>query len=467
MTEPQGILFTARPGGCGDATRTVWALARLLVVGVAASLIGSGFAQVADARDPSAPVVAAPPLRYVPRTYEDRPSVEQLESLGRRIFFDPGLSASGSMACATCHSPERAFSPANDLPVQLGGQDASRPGVRNPPSLKYLQYTIRFTEHYIDDENGRGEDVGPTGGLTWDGRVNTPHDQALIPLFARHEMDNGSARELAARLRISPYAGEFREAFSAPGEDVFDRPDQVLGWLTMALEVLQESQPDFYPFDSKYDAFLRHQTSLDAQELRGLGLFNDPQKGNCASCHPSAVKASGAFPLFTDAGYAALGVPRNAQIPANRDAASYDLGLCGPLRTDLMARPGYCGLFKVPTLRNVALRNSFFHNGSFHSLRDVVEFYVQRDIAPERWYPRDSDGRVRKFDDLPPVYHGNVNVDPPFAPLPGGEPRLTASEIDDVVAFLNTLTDGYRASTARVSPASDIRSSCSSNHTVW
>jgi hypothetical protein len=60
-----------------------------------------------------------------------------------------------------------------------------------------------------------------------------------------------------------------------------------------------------------------------------------------------------------------------------------------------------------------------------------------------------------------------VNVDPLFAPLPGGEPRLTASEIDDVVAFLNTLTDGYRASDARVSPASDIRSSWSSNHTVW
>jgi len=420
---------------------TVRGAFRLLAAGAAAGLVCLAHAESPNARDQA--------LRYVPRAYGERPTVEQMLSLGRKIFFDPKLSASGSMACATCHSPQHAFGPPNELPVQLGGPDMSRPGMRNPPSLRYLQYTIGFTEHYIDDENGRGEDAGPTGGLTWDGRVDTPHDQARIPLFAPHEMDNTSARDLAARLRMSAYAGEFRAAFSTPGQDVFDRPEQVLGWLTMALEVLQESKPDFYPFDSKYDAFLRHQTSLSAQELRGLALFNDPQKGNCASCHPSAVKVSGAFPLFTDAGYAALGVPRNPNIPANRDAAYYDLGLCGPLRTDLASKPGYCGLFKAPTLRNVALRRSFFHNGSFHSLRAVIEFYVQRDSAPERWYPRDSDGTVRKFDDLPRVYRDNVNVDPPFAPLPGGEPRLSASEIDDVIAFLNTLTDGYRADAAR------------------
>jgi cytochrome c peroxidase len=267
-------------------------------------------------------------------------------------------------------------------------------------------------------------------------------------------MDNGSARELTARLRMSAYAGEFRRAFSAPGQNVFDRPEQALGWLTMALEVFQQSKADFYPFDSKYDAFLRQQTPLSGQELRGLALFNDPQKGNCASCHPSAVKVSGAFPLFTDTGYAALGVPRNLHIAANRDAGYYDLGLCGPIRTDLKSKPGYCGLFKIPTLRNVALRNSLFHNGRFQTLREALEFYVQRDIAPERWYPRGTDGSVHKFDDLPLSYHDNVDVDPPFAPLPGGEPRLTSSEIDDVIAFLTTLTDGYRVDETRQGPDS-------------
>jgi cytochrome c peroxidase len=83
-----------------------------------------------DARDQS--------LRYGPRAYGDRPTVEQLLVLGRKIFFDPELSASGSMSCATCHSPHRAFGPANELPVQLGGPDMSRPGMRNPPSLKIM-----------------------------------------------------------------------------------------------------------------------------------------------------------------------------------------------------------------------------------------------------------------------------------------------------------------------------------------
>lgn len=463
------MMLQGRAFACSNATRTLHALARVLAVGVAAWLAGSAHGQAAEASDRSAPVIdaadAAPPLRYVPRAFGDRPTVEQLESLGRRIFFDPGLSASGRMSCATCHSPGHAFGPPNDLPVQLGGPDMNRPGMRNVPTLKYLQYTIGFTEHYIDDEDGRGEDAGPTGGLTWDGRVNAPHEQASIPLFARHEMDNTSARELTARLRISAYASEFRRAFSTPGQDVFDRPDQVLGWLTIALEVLQESKADFYPFDSKYDAFLRHQTSLSAQELRGLALFNDPQKGNCASCHPSAVRTSGAFPLFTDTGYAALGVPRNLHILANRDAGYFDLGLCGPIRTDLKSKPGYCGLFKAPTLRNVAVRSSFFHNGKFHTLRDVLEFYVQRDSAPERWYPRASDGSAGKFDDLPLIYHGNVNVDPPFAPLPGGEPRLTAAEIEAVIAFLNTLTDGYRADETREGTHSSAAGATSTSRT--
>jgi len=383
-------------------------------------------------------------LRYVPRVYGERPSVAQLTALGRKIFSDPGLSASGKMACATCHSPEHAFGPPNALPVQLGGEDMRRAGTRSVPSLRYLQTTLPFTEHFFEDDETGGEDAGPTGGLTWDGRVNTPHEQARIPLLAAHEMGNASAQELAARLRRAVYANAFREAFSAPGKDVFDDAEQTLGWTTAALEVFQQSPAEFYPFSSKYDAFLRRQTQLSAEELRGLALFNDPKKGNCASCHPSTVKQSGAFPLFTDAGYVALGAPRNPEIPANRDREYYDLGLCGPLRLDLAANPDYCGRFKTPTLRNVAIRESFFHNGSLHSLKDVLEFYVQRDTRPERWYPIASDGSVHRYDDLPAAYHGNVNVEAPFAPRAGAGARLSAEEIQDVIAFLKTLTDGYR-----------------------
>jgi cytochrome c peroxidase len=128
-------------------------------------------------------------------------------------------------------------------------------------------------------------------------------------------------------------------------------------------------------------------------------------------------------------------------IPANNDPNYHDLGLCGPQRTDLAGRSEYCGLFRTPTLRNVALKKSFFHNGFFHSLRDVVSFYATRDSDPGRWYPKNSDGTVRKYDDLPQAYWDNLNQDPPFGRKPGDAPALTDPEIDDIVAFLRTLTD--------------------------
>jgi hypothetical protein len=80
-----------------------------------------------------------------------------------------------------------------------------------------------------------------------------------------------------------------------------------------------------------------------------------------------------------------------ACMQGNRDPRFYDLGLCGPDRTDLIGHADYCGPFKTPTLRNVARRGSFFHNGRFHNLRQVLEFYATRDTDPARWYPRNRD----------------------------------------------------------------------------
>ena len=83
-----------------------------------------------------------------------------------------------------------------------------------------------------------------------------------------------------------------------------------------------------------------------------------------------------------------------------------------------LSRPEYCGMFRAPTLRNVATRQSYFHNGVFHSLREVLDFYATRDTDPQRWWGR---GKAR-YDDLPARFHGNVNQDPPFKPLPNGQP---------------------------------------------
>jgi cytochrome c peroxidase len=413
--------------------------ARTLIVLSAALVQACGDAVApAAAPQPAAPTAAA--SAFYNTAFERVPTVAEMTEAGRALFSDRALSASGAMACAGCHDPRHAHGPADARAVRLGGPDLRRPGVRSVPSLRYGQSVPPFTEHFHDSDGDDSIDQGPVGGRTWDGRVSTAHDQARLPLLSAAEMANASPEDVVARLRSSPSAALVRATF---GNHVLDDPSLGFAAVLMALEVFQQSPGDFYPYDSKYDAYLRGQARHTAREARGLTVFNDPAKGNCAVCHPSAIK-NGAFPAFTDYGFVALGVPRNRAIPANADPEYFDLGLCGPQRIDLGAHREYCGLFRTPSLRNVALRRSFFHNGVFHDLRRAVEFYARRDTDPAKWYPRLADGKPRKFDDLPPDTVANVNADPPFGRQPGGAPALTAAEIDDVVAFLRTLTDGYR-----------------------
>ena len=318
-----------------------------------------------------------------------------------------------------------------------------RRGTRAVPSLKYLQVIPQFTEHYFDsgDRGDESVDNGPTGGLTWDGRVDRGRDQARIPLLSPLEMANASAAEVVAGVLKSKYASEFNQLLGDP-KNV--NPDDAFRTVLEAFEAWEQDDREFYPYSSKYDAWLAGKTKLSDQEQRGLKLFTAPDKGNCARCHIATRGANGTPPQFTDYGLIALGVPRNKEIPANRDPAWYDLGMCGPERVDLSSRPEYCGRFMTPSLRNVATRKTFFHNGAVHSLSAAVEFYAQRDTNPEKWYPRDRNGAIVKFDDLPPQYRANVDTEAPFGRLPGAKPALTNDEIADVVAFLRTLTDGFR-----------------------
>jgi cytochrome c peroxidase len=385
---------------------------------------------------PPAPVASE---SFYGTVFEKRPDARTLTDLGRALFSDASLSASGRLACASCHDPRHAFGPANDLAVQLGGPRMTLAGMRAVPSLTYQQAVPPFSEHFNDTDGDDSVDQGPTGGRDWDGRASSAHEQATAPLLSPFEMANADRAAAVERLRRSPNAARFRASF---GEHVLDHEGLAWNGLLMALEVFQQSPEEFYPYDSKYDAYLRGQARLDAAERRGLALFNDPAKGNCAQCHPSGVKR-GAFPQFTDYGFIAIGVPRNREIPANADASYHDLGLCGPLRSDFAKEGGYCGLFRTPSLRNVALRRRFFHNGAMKSLEQVLDFYAERDTHPERFYPRARDGQVRKFDDLPEAYHENVNVEAPFDRQPGAKPALSKRERADIVAFLKTLTDGY------------------------
>lgn len=359
--------------------------------------------------------------------------VTTLAALGKKIFNDVTLSASGRMSCASCHDPAHAFAQPDTNAVPLGGSGLDQQGVRNAPSLKYLAYTPNF---YFQ------ADGTPTGGFDRDGRAKDFADQATRPFLTSFEMANTSIEDVIDKLSRASYAAEFRARF---GESVFSDPQQAFLNVRQALQAYELESPEFAPFTSKYDYFLAGRASLTDAEQRGLALFNNPQKGNCAACHPSARGANGEPPMFTDFTYDNLGVPRNPDITANQDPSYFDLGLCGPFRTDLANRTDLCGAFKVPTLRNIALTPPYFHNGRFQTLRDVVSFYVRRDTNPEEWYPLGVDGLVHKFDDLPAQDVGNVNTkEVPYNRHPGDLPALSAPEIEDVVAFLQTLTDGYQ-----------------------
>jgi len=360
-------------------------------------------------------------------------------NLGKRLFFDKSLSASGQLACATCHDPRYAYGPPPGGAIAQGGVKGDRPGTRAVPSLRYLNALPPFAleMHFVDG------DTGPGGGFTWDGRAASLEAQAAIPLLATNEMANSSPLDVVAKIRRAPYAAEFRQVF---GAQVFDRPGEAFSQALAALAAFQRTPAEFFPFTSKYDAYLRGDADLTDQEERGVALFKDPEKGNCASCH-TTVTRGGAAPSFTDFDYAVVGAPRNRQIAANADPGYYDLGLCGPARKDLADRKELCGMFRTPSLRNVALRDAFMHNGVLHSLRAVLEFYAERDTNPEKWYPRLPDGSIDKQDDLPPALRGQLNVEVPFNRKPGDAPALSDRDIDDLLAFLLTLTDGYQVQT--------------------
>lgn len=402
--------------------------------------------------------------------------------LGQKIFADTALSASGQQSCASCHVAGAAF--AEDAsasgvdhgsPVPLGGPGMDLTGFRNTPSLMYTSLTPAF---FFDG------DGGPNGGFFRDGRATTLAEQATMPFTSSFEMANADAAELVARAKTRPWLVEFVALY---GDAVLNDPDTALARMGSALAAFESEAPSFNPFSSKFDAYQRGQAQLTTQELRGLGLFNNATKGNCSACHPSTSANGSTPPMFTDFSYDNLGIPRNPLIPGNATSAPaytpanstdgvqayYDLGVCGPFREGTAGLSASCGQFKVPTLRNVAVTAPYFHNGRFTTLKDAVGFYVRRDTNPEEWYPTAADGSVTKFDDLPAAYGGqfvvnagvvgsdagyvgNVNTgEIPYNRSIGDTPALSTSEIDDVITFLCTLTDGFDPAhpSAQVLPA--------------
>jgi cytochrome c peroxidase len=387
-----------------------------------------------------------PVTREVPTTMPD---------LGQRLFDDQSLSASCVQSCASCHDSARAFTGNNDpehplFPVARGAFP-SLLGERNAPTAMYAQFSPAFG--FVDD----GGEWTPTGGQFWDGRVDTLAQQAGMPFLNPREMALPDKAAVIARVRMADYAPAFSALF---GVGALDDVDAAYDHVTQAIAAFERTEA-FSPFSSKFDAVLQGKAEFSEPEALGFALFKDDEKGNCIACHAGDPESQDPHDwLFTDFTYDNLGVPRESEIPDNADRAHYDLGLCQSKVvvdrvpesvTDKQAFvASLCGAFKVPTLRNIAKTAPYMHNGHFKQLRDVVNFYVTRDTNPERWYPQADDGSVLKFDDLPAAYQDNVNTsEVPYDRKPGEQPRLCPTEIDALVAFLRTLSDGYESTASQ------------------
>jgi cytochrome c peroxidase len=429
-----------------------------LGVGLMAGAVFAAEPQTSPGENPN-------PIHLIRRPVEPRSAMAKL---GRDIFFDTSLSSSGKMACASCHSPDHAYGPPNDGPVMLGGPALTHPGARAVPSLTYLERQPDFSIGPDDRENetvtlaqmaevGQTSDrvqktatqaaqsaanIVPQGGLFWDGRADTLQMQASGPLLDPREMDGGSIEIIAEKLRHAPYAKKFAALF---GANIFKNANLLVAEATFAVGRYQVEEPGFHPYTSKFDYWLEGKARLTDNEMRGYRLFNDQEKANCAGCHNSQPSRDGLPPLFTDTQYEALAAPRNLALADTKDPNYFDLGVCGPIRKDIADQTQFCGMFKTPTLRNTAVRRAFFHNGVFQTLQQVMDFYNFRDTNPEKVYPLGADGKARKYNDIPVQYHANVDVsDPPFNRHPGETPAMTAQDEADIIAFLETLNDGYK-----------------------
>jgi len=413
-------------------SRLALGLAALLAAWSAAADESAGAARVA-ARAAARAHVRLDPAQAAMIAEEqksDRPT--RKADLGNKIFHDTTLSEPQGQSCASCHRANLGFT---DKGSTSHGANPALFGPRNAPTITYAMFTPPLYA---------GGDEGPlayTGGQFRDGRVNFLSDQAKVPLMNPIEMGNPDVPSLIAKVAAAPYAAEFQAAY---GAGIFNDPDAAFTALADALQRF-ESSPLFSRFDSKFDAYRRGETTLTDAEARGLAVFNDPDKGNCALCHltgPDPV--FGARPLLTDFGFDNIGVPRNPDnkfytMPAqyNPDGKHYvDPGLGA-----IVPRPTQVGQFKSPSLRNVAVTGPYTHNGYFKTLRGLVDFYNTRDVKP-----RCSSPFTREADAIAqgcwPVAEQPATVNKTDL----GNLHLSDQDVDDIVAFLGTLTDGWKPS---------------------
>lgn len=275
-------------------------------------------------------------------------------ALGKALFFDPRLSGSNSISCATCHNPGLGWSDAQPTAVGVGTKHLGR----NTPTI--LNSAYNSTQF-------------------WDGRAATLEEQALGPIADPGEMDQNLAQLVVKLSGIKGYQPFFEAAY--PGEGITEK--------TMA-KALATFQRTVVSTEAPFDRWVKGDAAaMSDAAVRGFQLFEG--KGNCVACHSGFN--------FTDNSFHNLGVRH-----FDEDPGRYKVRPVAILR----------GAFKTPTLRDIELTSPYMHDGSVNTLRDVVAFY-------------NGGGKIKD------------NLSPEIKPL-----NLTEQEMDDLVAFMRTLTGEAR-----------------------
>lgn len=282
-------------------------------------------------------------------------------ALGRKLFYDNILSKDSSLSCSSCHQPEFAFRDPRELSLGVGGTK----GIRHAPTLINTAYSTK---------------------LFWDGRANSLEDQVGFPIADPVEM-NQTHEASVAKLKKNPeYEALFAQAFGSPGVTM-DRLSAAIASFERTI-VSGDSPFDRYQYGGKKDA-------LTPAQIRGLAVFLDPHKGNCAACHTIESKSA----LFTDNQF------HNTGEGVGDDGQFTDQG-----HYELTRQNADRGTFKTPTLRDVAISGPYMHDGRLKTLKDVVDFYAGR---------------------------GNSN---PYLDARMASIQLTGQDRSDLVEFMKALT---------------------------
>jgi cytochrome c peroxidase len=320
-------------------------------------------------------------------TPSDSPQTPDKIALGEKLFFEPRLSADQTVACASCHDPERAFTDGRPASVGIKG----RVGQRNAPTILNALYNKK---------------------QFWDGRSETLEDQAALPITNPSEMGQAGLDAAVAMLRaIAEYKEEFQRVF---GQDPTG--------LTL-VRAIASYERTLISFDSPFDHFIAGDpNAIDDAAKHGWVLFNT--KAKCNECH-AAVKNDVTY--FTDFEFHNIGIGilrhhvtplalkamqeiQKGDLPAvDRAAIQSDFSVLG--RFLVTRQEADIASFKTPSLRNVLVTAPYFHDGQMETLWDAVDHYNKGDGLKDPWLD----------DDIEPL-------------------ALTEDEIDDLVAFMASLT---------------------------